>query len=269
MTTASVVTFHTSHEDLDKLMESIRNSSIDFTYIVDNSLNDDLRSYFKGMKKVEYIKNINNGYGAGHNIGIKKSIEAGALYHIIINPDIYWNENVIDELTSYMGNHPDCGMIMPRVKNPDDTIRFVCRLAPTPKDLIIRRFSPFKSLNKKIDDNYQLRKTEYKKIMEVPTLSGCFMFIRNSILKEIGGFDDRFFMYMEDVDLSRRIGTISKNIFFPKVSIYHAAERGSYKNLKLLKYHIKSAIKYFNKWGWFFDSERNHINNKCKKSLDL
>ncbi len=104
--------------------------------------------------------------------------------------------------------------------------------------------------------------------MEVPSLSGCFMFMRVSVLREIGGgFDERYFMYAEDLDLCRRIGEVSKTMFFPKVSVVHEYEKGSYKNKKLLKYHITSVIKYFNKWGWLFDSKRKEKNQYCINSL--
>lgn len=99
--------------------------------------------------------------------------------------------------------------------------------------------------------------------MEVPTISGCFMFIRISDIMKINGFDDRFFMYMEDVDLSRRMGQISKVMFCHETKIIHLADRVSYKNKKLLKYHLNSAFKYFHKWGWFFDKNRRKINRNC------
>ena len=58
----------------------------------------------------------------------------------------------------------------------------------------------------------------------------------------MGGFDERFFMYAEDLDLCRRIGEVSKTMYYPGVSIYHAYGKGSYKNRKLLKYHICSVV---------------------------
>jgi hypothetical protein len=95
-----------------------------------------------------------------------------------------------------------------------------------------------------------MRETGYNKIMEVPILSGCFMFLRTDIFTSIGGFDERFFMYLEDFDLTRRMGEKSKTIFFPEVEIVHAHAKESYKNKKMMWIHIKSTIKYFNKWGW-------------------
>ena len=115
----------------------------------------------------------------------------------------------------------------------------------------------------------KLSRHNYDKIMEVPLLSGCFMFLRVSVLEKVGGFDDRYFMYAEDFDLCRRIGEISKTVFYPFVSVTHVYEKGSYKNKKLLKYHIQSIIKYFNKWGWFFDTKRGARNKKCIQTIKL
>lgn len=104
--------------------------------------------------------------------------------------------------------------------------------------------------------------------MWVPSLSGCFMFMRVDVLRKIGGFDERFFMYAEDLDLSRRIGTISDTIFNPNIIVMHGYDKGSYKSWKLLRFHIFSVFKYFNKWGWFFDSYRKDINKKCLNYLE-
>jgi hypothetical protein len=104
--------------------------------------------------------------------------------------------------------------------------------------------------------------------MNIPYLSGCFMFFRTKALQDVGLFDERFFMYMEDVDLSRRMHSKYKTIFLPTVSIYHEYEKASYKNFKSLKMHLKSSIQYFNKWGWFIDKERKKINIKALQDIN-
>ncbi len=115
---------------------------------------------------------------------------------------------------------------------------------------------------------YEFRFTGYGKIIYVPYLSGCFMFFRTEALKQAGLFDERFFMYLEDVDLSRRIHKHYRTVYYPEISVFHQYEKGSYKNSKLLKYHLQSAIKYFNKWGYFFDKDRQEINKKILKKLN-
>lgn len=267
MNTASIVTFHTKTEDLERLLECAFKSSIDKYYIIDNSSNDSLRNFFRKYENVEYVHSKNLGYGSGHNIAIKKSIEEGADYHVVLNPDIYWCGNVLGYLTEFMNNCPDCGLVMPKIIYPSGETQYLCKLLPTPMDLIGRRFIPITSYQNRHDYQYELHWSGYNKIMEVPSLSGCFMFMRCAVLKQVGGFDQRYFMYAEDLDLCRRIGEVSKTIFYPEVSVVHEYEKGSYKNTKLLKYHVLSIIKYFNKWGWFFDRKRDLKNKQCINTI--
>ena len=267
MISASIVTYHTPVDELIRLLDCIVQSNIDSLYLVDNSSNDSLRELASISPKIVYIHSDNLGFGHGHNIAISKAMREKVDYHIVINPDVYWEDNVVDELSNYMDTHPNCGLVMPKVLYPNGDLQYLCKLLPTPMNLFGRRFLPFKGLLAKMDEEYELRFTGYDKEIEVPSLSGCFMFIRTEVLKKVGGFDERYFMYAEDMDLCRRIGEVSQTIYYPGVSIVHAYDKGSYKNKKLLKYHICSVIKYFNKWGWFFDKKRQIINRECLKRL--
>ena len=267
MITASVVTFHTSHKDLSRLIACVMKSEIDILYIIDNSSNDELRELVYDNPKIKYIHSINLGYGSGHNIAIRNAVDIGSEYHVVLNPDIYWTDNVIEKLRMFMEANSDCGLVMPKILYPNGNIQYLCKLLPTPFDLIVRRFIPMGKYKHKRDYYYELRWTGYDHIMEVPSLSGCFMFMRCSVLKQSKGFDERYFMYAEDLDLCRRIGEVAKTIYYPLTSVTHEYEKGSYKNKKLLIYHIKSIIKYFNKWGWFFDIKRVRINKKCNTEL--
>ena len=205
------------------------------------------------------------GYGKAHNIAIRKSIKENAKYHVVMNPDIYFEKGVIEKLYEYMESNQEVGLAMPKVLYFNGDVQYLAKLLPTPFDLFLRRFVPFNFLKEKRSEKYELRFTGYNDIMEVPFLSGCFMFLRVKVLKEVGLFDENFFMYLEDIDLSRRIHQKYKTIFYPKVNVYHEYEKGSYKSLKLLIYHVRSAIYYFNKWGWIFDKERKKINDNILK----
>lgn len=267
MITASIVAFHTKHDELRRLIDCVMKSPVEMLYVIDNSTNDELRDFVRDNQRIRYIHSLNLGYGSGHNVAIRKAIELGAEYHVVLNPDIYWTGDVIDELSRFMDANPDVGQVMPKIVYPDGETQYLCKLLPTPMDLIGRRFVPFKSYQDKHDYNYELHWTGYDRVMEVPSLSGCFMFMRCSVLKVIGGFDERYFMYAEDLDLCRRIGEVSQTMFYPGVSVVHEYEKGSYKNRKLLKYHITSVVKYFNKWGWFFDKKRSEKNASCVSRL--
>jgi hypothetical protein len=98
---------------------------------------------------------------------------------------------------------------------------------------------------------------DYSRPVYVPVLSGCFMFTRRSVFDRVGGFDERFFLYMEDIDLCRRMGDISRLLFWPGITVTHGHAQGSYKHAHLLRVHIRAAIAYFNKWGWFNDPDRD------------
>lgn len=267
MITASIVAFHTQHKDLSRLIDCVMRSPIERLYIIDNSTNDELRDFVRNHPRITYIHSLNLGYGAGHNIAIRKALESGADYHVVLNPDIYWQGDVIGELAKFMDANPDVGQLMPKIIYPSGEVQYLCKLLPTPMDLVGRRFVPIKSYQDRHDYEYELHWTGYDTVMEIPSLSGCFMFLRCSVLKEIGAFDERYFMYAEDLDLCRRMGSKARTVFYPHVAVTHEYEKGSYKNRKLLKYHINSVIKYFNKWGWFFDSERRDRNQKCLRAL--
>ena len=155
---------------------------------------------------------------------------------------------------------------MPKILYPDDQVQYLCKQLPTPFDLIGRRFIPgfLKPVFKKRFDRYETRDRDYNRAMEVPHLSGCFMMLRTGVFETVGLFDERFFMYLEDVDYSRRVHARYKTVYYPGVSVYHQYHKGSYKRWRHLEYHIVSAVKYFNKWGWFFDRQRKAINKSIK-----
>ena len=271
--TACIVTYNTNLEDLTQIISCFQKTKLKFKlWISDNSEEDTLRSFINNFSddRIEYIfNNSNNGFGSGHNIVLKKLIDDNfkerAEFHIILNADIIFEENTIEKMIDYMRKNPEIGQIGPKIYESSGEVNKSCRLLPTPLNLIFRRFFPIKSIVDKMDYNYEMRWCNYNSIMEVPILSGCLMFIRTDILKNVGMFDTRYFMYMEDYDLCRRIGQKYKVIFYPEVKIIHKHGKASYKTRKMMIAHINSAIKYFNKWGWFFDNERKTRNKECIK----
>ena len=267
MITASIVSYHHRLNELKKVIDCVLAEQVDKLYIVDNSSDDRLRELEGMSDRIRYIHSINRGYGAGHNIAVQEAIELGSTYHVVVNPDIYFEKGVLKKLETYMDASSSVGLVMPRILYPDGELQCLCKLLPSPSDLLFRRFLPWKKYVEKKNRNYELRFTDYNQEMEVPSLSGCFMFIRTSVLKQVRGFDERYFMYAEDLDLCRRIGEVSRTMYYPFVSVFHKYEKGSYKNRKLLKYHICSVVKYFNKWGWFFDFERKKINKRILVTL--
>ena len=219
--------------------------------------------------KIRYIHNQNLGYGASHNLAMQEAIESGSVYHIVLNPDISFGEEVLSALTNFMEENKEASYVLPKVVYPDGEIQYLCKLLPTPGDLIFRRFLP-KSWGKKRNDRYCLKMSGCDKVINPPCLSGCFMFLRLSVLAENSiFFDEGYFMYCEDFDLMRRLHRVSKTLYFPGVQIIHDHQKESYKNRKMLIAHIKSAVRYFGKFGWWFDRERREMNKKILQEIFL
>lgn len=233
-------------------------------YIIDNSSTNKLREIFPQDSRLEYIfMNSNNGFGAGHNFIMRQPEKMGK-YHLVLNPDVSFAPGTLEKLYDYMENNPDVGNVMPKIIYPNGDLQYLCKLLPTPMDWIGRMFIPFKSIKKRINDKFEMRFADYESEMNVPYLSGCFMFLRKSVIEEVGVFDEGIFMYGEDTDLNRRIYQKHRTMYYPKVTITHVFEKGSHKSLRLFWIHVKAAIYYLNKWGWFFDKERRGINKKTK-----
>ncbi len=261
----SIVLYHSSVDEIRKPIESFLSSTRSVKlYLVDNSADDSLRFEFNSPQ-IEYIFSGRNiGYGSGHNLAIEKA-RGNSKYHLVLNPDVEFNPEILSRLFKYMEQNEDIGLVMPKVLYMSGEMQYLCKTLPSPSDLFARRFipGPAKFLFKNYLERYELKHKDYNSIMEVPNLSGCFMFIRTAVFAEVGAFDEQYFMYLEDTDLCRRINEQYRTVYYPLVSIVHAYSKASYKNPKLLTYHIGSSIKYFNKWGWFKDRKRELINKSA------
>lgn len=268
--TASIVLYnspvHIAQKAIDSFIHSIKNANA-IIILIDHSPENTLETQLniKDERIHYYHHPENNGYGAGHNIAMKKVIDFSPI-HYIINPDVEFTPNVITTLNKVLNEHSQVGSVMPKIIDQNGKIQYLAKLLPYPIDVIGKRFLPKKWMEKRLD-RFQLKYTGYNKVMNVPYLSGCFMCLRTSALKKIGLFDERFFMYPEDIDLTRRIHTKYETWYYPHVEIVHHHEAASYKSKKMLFVHIKNMIKYFNKWGWFFDKNRDQINRKVLEQL--
>ncbi len=273
--TASIVLFNTPRSQIDSVLKSVFESEcVEILYIIDNSPSDRwriLENQNKGDSKntkIRYIHNENLGYGASHNLAMQEAIEGGSVYHIVLNPDIRFGAEVLPALTDFMEENKDASYVLPKVVYPDGEIQYLCKLLPTPGDLIFRRFLP-KRWGKKRNDRYCLKASGYDKIINPPCLSGCFMFLRLSTLQKYNiFFDEGYFMYCEDFDLMRRLHRVAKTLYYPNVQIIHDHQKESYKNRKMLIAHIKSAVRYFGKYGWLFDRERREMNRRVLGEIE-
>lgn len=283
MITASIVTYNNNLLDLEGILRSLLISPVQKLWIVDHSdsftgLEDELHEYQRRDDvylqhegrgfQMEYIKEDNKGYGCGHNVALRLAMEEGSRYHLVVNPDVWFGAEVIPALWRLMEEDESIAQVMPKVLFLNGSVQRLAKLLPTPLDLFGRFFLPSRLISKR-NDKFELVHSGYDITMNVPYLSGCFMFLRISALKSEGLFDERYFMYIEDTDLTRRLHAKYKTLFYPSVSIYHRFSRLSYHKWHLLLVHMVSVVKYFNKWGWIYDSGRRRFNRQILKEIKV
>lgn len=263
----SIVLYNTPFDEVQNVVGILRASAeVHTIYLIDNSPVCDER--FRSLP-VRYVKNATNlGYGAAHNVALRESLVGDEAYHLVLNADMCFSSQMMTEIVGFMNEHENVGQLMPKIFYPDGRMQRLCKLLPTPFDLFGRRFLPA-ALTKKRTAHFELHASGYDKVMNVPYLSGCFMFLRTSALREVGLFDERYFMYPEDIDLTRRMHERYKTVFYPEVSVEHNHAQQSYKSKKILWIHIVNLARYFNKWGWFWDKNRTKTNRAVLKELGL
>jgi len=267
MLNVSIVLYKADFSQISDLVQELKaNKLIHQIYLIDNSpLRND---QFTSLTPNYVFTGKNIGFGAAHNIAIQKTICEGTKYHLVINPDIYIQNSILVDLINYLEANSSVGQISPMIFNQDGTIQFLPKLLPAPMDLLIRVVPFLKKIYRIRSRRYVLADYQNKAI-NVPIISGCFSIFNVEILKNIGFYDDKFFMYFEDFDLSRRIHEKYKTVYYPFVSVVHLHERGAAKSIRLFVIFIRSAFHYFNKHGWIFDNHRNQFNKEVLKQLNL
>lgn len=259
MLNVSIVLYNPNWQEVSDLTATLLQSKyVDHIYWIDNSPTSSCPQSID--TRVIYQHNQHNiGYGAAHNIAIRESIYDNVPYHLVINPDIILKVKELEQMLQFISSHPEVGSLMPKVVYPNGELQYLCKLLPTPFDVFGRRFLPHQWMEHR-NHTYEMRASGYNKLMNVPYLSGCFMLLRTQAVQQARLFDERFFMYPEDMDLTRRIHHDYLTVFFPHATIIHNHEKASYKSLKMLWIHIVNMCRYFNKWGWFCDKERTLFN---------
>ncbi|MCK9251249.1 MAG: glycosyltransferase family 2 protein [Clostridiales bacterium] len=217
--------------------------------IIDNGSTDgtlaSLEPYQNQLRLLHSQKG-NIGFGAAHNLIMP---ELNSDIHIIMNPDI----NAIDRqsftaLVDYLLKHQEVGMVVPRIIDENGSIQYLCRRDPTLFDLFSRVMpEPF---FRKRRSYHEMKDHDYTTSFRVPFASGCLMAIRSELFKRLGGFDERYFLYAEDADLSRQVNQVSTVMYVPDAVFCHVWQRSSYKSSRMAWIHIRSLMKYFSKWGW-------------------
>ena len=219
-------------------------------FLIDNTPKKIFQNIFT-QKEIKYIavgKNI--GFGAGHNIIIKE-IENVSNFHLILNPDVTFKPAVISNLITALEKDKSISMIAPKVLFPNGLHQYSCRRYPSVSELLARRFSFLKPLFSAVIFKGEYREKDLTTPFFAEYITGCFHLYKTADFVNLKGFDERYFLYMEDVDICKKIDASGKNkLYFPNEKITHVLKQGSSKDIKLFLRHTSSAVKYFFKWGF-------------------
>ena len=194
--------------------------------IIDNDSFDNTASYLKEryshLRQIKIVQNEEN-IGFGKAINQAASLAKGQ-YYLILNPDTIIQEETISTLKEYLDSNPEVGMVGPKILNADGTLQLACKRSfPTlgvalPKLLGFSRIFP----KSKWAGKYNLTYLDEDEISSVDAISGSCMFIRSFLFHELKGFDERFFMFGEDLDLCSRIWKNNYEIHYvPTTQIVH------------------------------------------------
>jgi len=245
--TASIVVYKENLKVLENAIDSFLGSPLSKKlYIIDNSPSNEFKNKIQN-DSVEYIySNKNVGFGKGHN-SILHKLTSENKYHLILNPDVRFHPEILEKLVLKMESNESFSMIAPRVLNSNNELLYTARRYPSLFELIFR----FLGIFKKFTIRGEYKNQNYKQSFSPDFVQGSFMLFKTEDLLRLEGFDERYFMYMEDVDICRKIDLSGKRkLYFPATEIIHTHRKGSSKEFRLFFIHISSIIKYFIKWGF-------------------
>ena len=194
----------------------------------------------------------NPGYGRAVN---RLVAQLGQLppYIGVLNTDLTWSSGTFEQLLGWLQLHPQVSLAVPQILDEAGAPQKLCKHNPTVLGLFSRRFLPDwlkPTWLKRYDRWYVMADQNYQEVFEAPYLSGCCMLIRSEAFSSVGGFDERYFLYLEDADLTRSLARDGRCVHLPVAGVVHGWGRGNYRNLGLMAVNLASAWHYFRKWGW-------------------
>ena len=191
--------------------------------VIDNASDDGsvdiIKQKFPTVKLIENKNNI--GFGSANNQGLKI---AQGKYILFINPDCIVSENTFDKMISFFNEHPDCGLAGCKILNSDGSLQLACRRSFPGPWTSFTKVTGLSNLfpGSRIFARYNLTYLDENKTHEVDAVSGSFMMIKRDAYEKVGGFDDQFFMYGEDLDLCYRVQKAGFKVYYvPDTQIIH------------------------------------------------
>ena len=225
-------------------------------YLVDNggldSMSDAIEVLRASGVACEIVSGQGNvGYGRGHNLAIER---ACGRFHLILNPDIDLDRTALSVGLSFLDTRPELGLVSPWIGDDEGGQQYLCRRYPSLTDLFVRGFAPA-SVRRRFAQRlarYELRdRINAREVFwDPPIVSGCFMLFRTDVLKKLGGFDPRYFLYFEDYDLSLRTHDVARVAYVPSVRVIHHGGGASRKGFAHIRMFAASAFKFYNRFGW-------------------
>ncbi len=191
----------------------------------------------------------NVGYGAAHNLAMRAHHFA---YHLILNPDVYVYPDALSVCWHYAHSHDHVSLIGPAVFSPDGSRQYLLRREISLTDVSLRLLGIFLKPIRRLHRyrHYECQDVNMAMEQEGYLMSGCCMWCKTEALRAVGGFDERFFLYYEDYDLSERLRRSSTVVYLPQFRVVHEWERVMERTPRLMWYNLFSAMRFFQKWGW-------------------
>ena len=196
----------------------------------------------------------NIGYGAANNLAV-----ASLPLHdfvLILNPDVSLDDNAIAAGIGYLHRHADAVMVSPVATDEHGAPLYLAYRYPSVAVLGLRGFAStfvktfFESLLARYEFRSQGDPAFDGALENLELISGCFMLTRGSTFRELGGFDENFFLYFEDFDLALRTSRLGNMVRLPACRITHAGGGASRKGFGHIRLFCRSALRFFNKHGW-------------------
>ena len=192
----------------------------------------------------------NVGYGAAHNLIINN---LDASFHLMLNPDVVLDKQFLAAGINYLIDHDDVVLVVPMASHENSERQFLCKRYPSVLTLFVRGFLPrnlHKLFTKRLA-SYEMRDLHDDQInKDIPIGSGCCMLSRSSVLTAVNGFDERYFLYFEDFDLSLRIRKQGRIDYLPTMKIIHGGGYAARKGFSHVRMFVRSAIRFFSAQGW-------------------
>ncbi len=247
---ACIVLYHCG-EEVYNALRCLQNANMEVAvYLCDNSPEDmtaeKLQWTFPGVTILPQPTNI--GFSRANNAVLPY---LQSRYHLIMNPDVTFPPDLLMRMTLYMDAHPNIAILTPRVLNQDGSEQYLPKKRISVHYLLGGLLESHGRIFQRWRDDFTLADREIRSPVPVEFATGCFLLIRTSVFQELHGFDPRFFLYQEDSDLSRRVLEEKKGsiVYHPDMCITHLWARENTRTLKGRMRQIRSAMKYFMKWG--------------------